>query len=138
MALEIDNITDLYEAILAVEGTNDFQIDAGSSTQFDGRVNPAGIGALTPLSGGPFSGGMILSAIFDFTGSGQVEIFIGNSSRATMAYTAAIDTSAALHLMTNRSKNAWVDGAVAEVIVTGDISNRTDFHGYLATKWGLS
>lgn len=137
MALEIDSISNLYEAILSVEAVNDFQIDAGSSTQFDGRLNAAGIGTLTAFSGGPFSGGMILSVIFDLSGAGQAEVFLANTSRATMAYTTPIDASAALHIMANRSKNAWINGAVAEVIVTEDISSRVDYHGYLSAKWGL-
>ena len=137
MVLEIDSTANLYEAVLSVEATNDFQVDAGSSTQFDGRLNPAGIGSLTPLSGGPFSGAMILSAVFDQTGTGQAEIYIGNSLRGSMAYTAPIDSGAALHIMTNRSKNAWVNGAVAEVIVTGDVTNRADYHTYFQTKWGI-
>ena len=64
MALAIDSVSNLYEAVLAVDATNDFQIDAGSSTQFDGRLNMAGIGSTLSLSGGPFSGGLVLSAVF--------------------------------------------------------------------------
>lgn len=138
MVVSIDHVTNAFEAVLAIEATNDFQIDANNGVQFDGRLNAAGSGTPVNLSGGPFSGALILSAVFDYTGAGTAEVFIANTSRGTTGYAAAIDASAALHLMTNRTKNAWLDGAVAELIVTGDISSRADHHGYLAGKWGLS
>jgi len=31
-----------------------------------------------------------------------------------------------------------VNGAVAEVIVTGDVSNRSDIYAYLSAKWGAT
>jgi len=138
MALEIDSISNLYEAVLAVKATNDLQIDAGSSLQFDGRINPVGIGAITNLTGGPFSGGMILSVILDMTGAGTIEVFIADVSRGSTGYSAPLDATAALHIMTNRSKNAWVNGAVAEVVVTGDVTNRAQYQAYLSAKWGIT
>ena len=139
MVVEIDSISNLYEAVLAIEATNDFQVDAGSSLQFDGRLNPSGIGSMTNLSGGPFSGAIILSLIFDRTGAGQCNVFINDTLRGTMTYnTNPIDSSAALHIMANRSLNAWVTGAVAEVVMTEDTSNRALYQSYLSNKWGFS
>lgn len=138
MALVIDGVANAFEALLAVEATNDFQIDANNAAQFDGRLNAAGIGAATALTGGPFAGGLILSAVFDRTGAASATIHIGGVLRGTMAYTAPIDAAAALHLMTNRSKNAWAHGAVAELVITGDIANRAQYHAYLSSKWGLA
>lgn len=137
-ALVIDGFSSAFAAVLAVEAANDFQIDAEGAAQFDGRLNAAGIGSSVSFSGGPFSGALILSAVFDRTGAASAEIFVADTSRGTMGYTAPIDANAALHVMTNRSRNAWIDGAVAELIVTGDVTNRADHHAYLATKWGLS
>lgn len=138
MALIIDSTANEFEAILAVDSANDFQIDAASASQFNGRVSAAGIGPGTSLSGGPFSGAMIVSVICDFTGAGQLEVFVNNVSRGVMAYTTALDTTAALHIMTNRAQNASVNGAVAELAVSENISNRTGYHAYLAQKWGVS
>ncbi len=138
MVLIIDSTANEFEAILAVDAINDFQIDAASASQFDGRVSAAGIGAGTTLSGGPFSGAMILSVVCDFTGAGQLEVFVNNVSRGVMAYTTALDTTAALHIMTNRAQNASVNGAVAELTVSEDISNRAVYYAYLAQKWGIS
>ena len=138
MALAVDSTASDFEALLALDATNDFQIDANSSTQFDGRLNAAGIGNSVNLTGGPFSGGLILSAVFDRTGAASAEVFISNVSRGSLSYLTAIDASAVLSVMTNRSQNAWVNGAVAELIVTGDVTNRADYHTYLANKWGLT
>ncbi len=138
MALELDSISNIFQALLAVDATNDFQIDANNDLQFDGRLNATGIGSSVNLSGGPFSGPMIVSVVFDRTGAATADVFIGNVLRASTPYSAAIDATTTLHVMTNRSKNTWTDGAVAEVIVSGDTSNRAQYHAYLASKWGIS
>ncbi len=138
MVVDIDSVSNVFEAILAIEAVNDFQIDANAATQFDGRFNASGIGTATALSGGPFSGPQILSVVMDRTGAEMVQVFLGGTLRAGTAYTAPLDQTAAMHLMTNRSKNAWVNGAVAEVIVTGDTGSQVQYHSYLSTKWGVS
>ena len=137
-AFVIDSVNSLYAALLAIKATNDFQIDANNASQFDGQLNASGIGTPLNLSGGPFSGGMILSMVFDRTGTASAEVFIANALCGTMGYSTAIDASAALYLMTNRSQNAWIDGAVAELVITSDVTNRVQHHTYLATKWGLT
>ena len=137
-ALVIDTTSNAFEALLSVDASNDFQIDANNATQFDGRLNLTGIGSSVNMTGGPFSGALIVSAVFDATGAGIAEVFIANTSRASTGYSTAIDASVVLNAMTNRSQNAWVDGAVAELIVTGDVTNRSSHHAYLAAKWGLT
>lgn len=137
MVLEIDAIDNAFAAILAVEAMNDFQIDANNAAAFDGRFNATGIGTTVGLAGGPFAGPVVLSVICDLTGAGEIEILIDNVSVGTAAYTAAIDAATTLHVMTNRSRNAWIDGAVAEIAISGDVANRGAYHGYLAEKWGL-
>ncbi len=136
MAMEIDSVNNAFAAILSVDATNDFQLDSNSATGFDGRLNPAGIGSAVTLSGGPFSGGQIVSLIFNQTG-GQAEVYIGGILRATMAYSVPLDTTGSLHLMTNRSRNAWITGAVAELVVTETLGTRSLYHDYFAEKWGL-
>ncbi len=136
-ALVIDGTSNAFAALLSLEATNDFQIDANSASAFDGRLNLTGVGTSVNLSGGPFSGGVILSIIFDRTGAATAEVYVANQQRGSTGYTAALDSTAALHLMSNRSLNANIDGAVAELIITADVANRTDHHAYLANKWGL-
>lgn len=138
MVLAIDSTANEFEAILAVDAANDFQVDAANPSQFDGRISAAGIGSGAALSGGPFAGTMILSVMCDFTGSGQLEVFINNVSRGVMSYTTPIDSAAAIHLMTNRAQNASVNGAVAELAISGSTGNRALYHSYLAEKWGVA
>ena len=138
MALIIDGAASEYAAVLALDATNDMQIDAASATQFDGRFNAAGIGSSFGLSGGPFSGPVILSVVFDQTGSGTAEVFIGNVSRGVTSYTTALDAAMSLYVMSNRSTNAEVDGAVCELAITGTTGNRAAYHAYLANKWGVA
>lgn len=136
-AVLIDGTASAFAALFSVDATNDFQFDANNDTAFDGRLNMAGIGTSAALSGGPFSGGLIVSVVFDRTGTATASVHVANLLRASTGYSLPIDSSVALHLMSNRSLNANIDGAVAELIVTGDISNRASHHAYLASKWGL-
>ena len=138
VALVVDEVDNAFAAVLAADGGNDFQIDANDAGQFDGRLNATGIGSSVSLSGGPFAGAMILSAVFDRTGTATAEIYIGNTVRGQTAYIQSIDPSVVMTLMGNRSQNASIDGAIAEVIVTGDVSNRVLHHTYLSDKWGLT
>ena len=138
MAVILDTQDDLFDSLLSVNATNDFQLDSISTSQFDGRLNVSGIGNSVYLSGGPFSGAVIVSIVFDRTGASTAEVFFSNVLRASTAYTTALDSTVDLRLMANRGGNVLNDGAVAEVIVTGDVSNRADHHAYLANKWGLT
>ena len=138
MALVVDNSNNAFAAVFAVDATNDFQIDAEDGATFNGRLNAAGIGSSVSFSGGPFSGPVILSAVFDRTGNSTAEIYVNDELRGQTGYTTAIDPSVVMTLMTNRSQNANINGAVAELVVTGDVSNRALYQSYLADKWGLS
>lgn len=137
MVVIVDGADNVFDSLVSVDAANDFQFDANNGAQFDGRLNVAGTGGSFALTGGPFWGAVILSLVFDRTGAGQAEVFVANVSRGVMAYTVALDASVVMRLMANRAGNTLVDGAVAEVIVTGSVANRADYHGYLATKWGL-
>ena len=139
MALIIDGVATAYDAVLALDAaSNDMQIDSVNAAGFDGRLNAAGIGPSMSLTGGPFSGGLILSVVFDRSGTQTAEIFIADQSRGSTAYSQALAASTLLRVMGNRSGNAWVNGAVAELVITSEIATRGDHHAYLAAKWGLS
>lgn len=138
MAVVIDSAENPYAAVLALDATNDMQIDANDETAFNGRLNVTGIGDVVDLTGGPFSGALILSAVFDRTGAGTATVFISDVLRGSATYSTPLDAATALHVMTNRSRNSEVTGAVCELVITGDVSNRTDYHTYLAQKWGIA
>lgn len=137
LVVSIDGVGNEYAGLVALDATADMQVDAGSSNSFTGRLSTSGIGDSVVLSGGPFPGERIISILFDLA-SGTSEVFIDGILRGQGAMTAPLDVAQALHLFTNRSKNANVVGAAGEVVVTTDISNRNDYHGYLAAKWGIS
>lgn len=137
MVLEIDSTSNAFEAILSVNAAQDFQLDSAHVSRFDGQLNAAGIGATTPLVGGPFAGGLIVSLVFDRTGAATAEVYFANVLCGTMGYTAPLDPAVVLNVMANRSQNARVDGSVGELVLTSTLTNRSDYHTYLATKWGL-
>lgn len=134
----VDAVTNAFEALIAVDAAVDFQVDSNNTTQFDGRLNLVGAGNPVNLTGGPFSGAIVLSVIFDRTGTGVAEVYISNVLRGQTAYTASLDAATTLYLMTNRTQNAFSDGAVCELAVTRTIGNRADYHAYLAAKWGVA
>lgn len=110
MVLEIDSTANAFEAVLAVEGTNDFQIDAGNDAQFDGRLNATGSGTAVTLSGGAFAGPMILSVVCDFTGTGAIAVFLDGILHGSTTYLNRLDSSIGLHVMTNRSRTPGSTG----------------------------
>jgi len=134
----VDAVGNPFEALLAVDATVDFQVDAANATQFDGRLNLAGAGTSVTLTGGPFSGVFVLSVIFDRTGLGGASVYISDTLRGQTAYTTTLDAAVDLYVMTNRTQNAYIDGAVCELVLTRTLTNRAEYHTYLAAKWGVS
>lgn len=137
MAVVLDATDNVFDTILSGDATNDFQLDSSNGSVFDGRLNVAGVGSSVNLTGGPYSGPLILSIVFDQTG-GQADVFVSNVSRASMPYTTPLDPNQVLRLMSNRAGSIMQDGAFGELIMTGDTGNRAQHHTYLATKWGLA
>ena len=137
MVVVLDTQSSIFDSILSVDATQDFQIESGNTEQFNGRLNVSGIGTSIDLTGGPYSGALILSVVFDMTQAGLADVFIADQLRGQMALDAPLDTSVLLRVMANRAANLMNDGAVAELILSGDVSNRAEYHSYLANKWGL-
>lgn len=137
--IAIDAVASAFSAPISCRGTTrDFQLDSNDGTQFAGRMNVAGIGTGYALSGGPFSGLVLVSLVFDLTGTGTTQVFVNNVLRGTGPYTTALDAAQTLGLMTNRNQNAFFDGAVAEVAVTASIAARDSYTTYLSSKWGIT
>jgi len=136
MALAIDSVVSAFAAVISTNAARDFQLDAGGATAFDGRLNVRSIGDTLFLQGGPYSGILVVSLVFDRTGTGTSQVIVNGNPAGTGAYTTALDQAASLGIMTNRNQNAYVDGAVGEVIVTGTLAETAGYHAYLAQKWG--
>ena len=137
MAVILDATDHVFDALISVDASNDFQLDAADGSLFNGRLNVAGIGSSVNLTGGPYSGAQIVSLIFDQTGGGTAEVFVSDVSRGAMAYTTPLDPTQVLRVMANRAGTLMQAGAFGELVVTGDVSNRAAYHSYLAIKWGL-
>jgi hypothetical protein len=138
--LAIDAVVSAFAAPLSMRSVSaaDFQLDANSSTQFAGRMNVSGIGTSYALQGGPFSGVVLVSILFDRTGTASTEVFVNGVSAGSGTYTVPLDGAQTLGLMTNRTQNAFFDGAVAEVVVTGALDRADAYRSYLTDKWGIT
>lgn len=138
MVVAIDSVVNAFASLISTNAARDFQVEANSATAFTGRMNVRTIGDSYNLTGGPWSGLRIVSVVFDRTGAGSSRILVNGTLAGTGAYTTGLDSAATLAIMTNRNQNAYVDGAVGEVIVTGNLAATTDHITYLAAKWGIA
>lgn len=134
----IDGVPNEYAALLALDGAvNDVQFDAAAASSFIGRLNITGAGTSVTLSGGALSGPVLVQILFD-AAAGTAEVWVDGVLAASTGYSQPLDVAQTLKLMTNRSGNAEIDGAVGELILSTDPGARAAYHTYLATKWGLS
>jgi hypothetical protein len=136
IAVAIDSVASAFAAALAANATRDFQLDAGSDTAFNGRLNVRNIGDTLALSGGPYTGLRVFSLIFDRTGAGTSRVLVNGVQIGSGAYSTALDPAPGFVVMANRSQNAFVDGAVGEVIVTGNLNATSQHVAHLLDKWG--
>lgn len=138
MAVDLDGANNAFAALVSMDGaSSDFQLDANSTTGFEGRLNITGAGSTVNLSGGPFSGPMIVQILFNLPAN-QAEVFVNGVQRATTTMSAALDASQTIGILTNRSRNASVPGAVGEIVLSSSLTNRTDVAAYLGAKWGIA
>jgi hypothetical protein len=136
MAVAIDSVASSFAALIAANATRDFQLDAASDTAFNGRLNVRNIGDTVTLSGGPYTGLRVLSIVFERTGAGTSRVLLNGVQIGSGAYSTALDPAPGLVVMANRSQNAFVDGAVGEVIVTGNLNATSQHVAHLMGKWG--
>jgi hypothetical protein len=136
MAVAIDSVTSAFAAVISATATRDFQIDSGVEGAFAGRMNVRSIGDTYALQGGPFANVRVFSVVFDRTGSGTTRVLVNGVQVGTGVYSTALDTTLALGLMTNRTQNAYVDGAVGELIATANLAATDDHVAHLLRKWG--
>jgi hypothetical protein len=137
MVVAIDSVANAFAALISTNATRDFQLEANSATSFTGRMNTRNIGDAYNLAGGPWAGLRIVSVVFDRTGAGTARVLINGTQVGTGAYSTALDSAVTLAIMTNRNQNAYVDGAVGEVVVTQTVGATADHVAYLAAKWGV-
>jgi len=144
-----DSIFSLEENT-AGEGVMDFQLDAGSTTQYKGRLNcknaEGSDGANTIRdSGADYTNQWaIFSAVFDFDGTSRFLSYVNGINLGDKPYTNkmtggnSVDPTE-LKVFANRAAVRSPEGNIAEVLYCENSSNdtREKIEGYLAYKWGL-
>lgn len=128
--------SNVYASLASMVGGNqNWQLQAGSETEFDGFFNGDGAFADLDLTGGPFSGWNIWVLDFDFS-TGALVIRVNGTQALQIDYAAKV-TAQTLNLMTNRSQNSTVVGGLAEM-VTSQTIDAERVEGYLAHAWNLA
>ncbi len=135
----------------AGEGVMDFQLDAGSTTQYKGRLNCRNVEGTDTTN---FTGSLvedytnqwaIFSAVFDFDGTSRFLSYVnGINVGDTKTYTNkmiggnSVDPTE-LKVFANRGAVRSPEGNIAEVLYCENSSNdtREKIEAYLAYKWGL-
>ncbi len=137
--IAIDTVVSAFSAPLSMRSTagTDFQLDSNNASQFAGRMNVSGIGSTYVLTGGPFAGLVLISILFDRTGTASTQVRVNGVPVGTGSYTAPLGAVQTLGLMTNRSQNTFFDGAIAEVVLTGSLGLSEAYRSYLVDKWGI-
>jgi len=144
MVGEVDTVTSQYNSLFAMNeephpGVNDFQMNTQSAVQFEPRI--ARFGTSVDSTGGAFEGPSIYCAIFDWTDTGTVSIYLDGTQNGSESYaTTKLAITQELIIFANRNEGAPMNGWFGEVVVCESCSStcRQTTEGYLAHKWGLS
>jgi len=135
--LEGQGVTEFASLVSMNSATNDFQLDAESPTQFDGRLN--GLGGTTSITGGPYTI-MIWSIEGNFSTNTRKVYMNGVERLNDTLYTTKIDTPQDVAIFAARNHLSSIRGKFAEMYVYEACTdeNRIISEGYLAHKWGVS
>jgi len=134
---KVDVVDSTLDSILATTGTNSFQYQASSATDFLARL--AGPNSTTSTTNTDYKGAYhIFNAVFDFDGS-NYDSRVDGALEGTASYTTQLSTSLNLRVFTNRGQGAYPEGQLAEIVICTDVSTTTRqlIEGYLAHKWGI-
>ena len=134
----IDGVSNAFGAPFAFDSASDFQLSARDASVFLGQLALTGVGTSFDLSGGPYSGPVIISVLFNLADSGTASVFVNDALVGSGPITAAASTTGTIRLFTNRPRTAFVTGTFGELILSENTNNRLAVHGYLASKWGIS
>lgn len=134
---KVDTIDNSLDSILATTGTNSFQYQSSSTTDFLARLT--GPNTTTSTTNTDYKGAYhIFNASFDFDG-GNYESIVDGAVEGSASYTSQLSTALNLRVFTNRGQSAYPAGQLAEIVVCTDVSTTTrqKVEGYLAHKWGI-
>jgi hypothetical protein len=138
VAMSIDSIGGTSEALFGMNlGSSTFNIRANNATQFDGRIELQNLGSTTAVNftGGPYSGLVIVSVVFDDTGS-TFTVYVNGSSVATGNYTGFLGTTGGrLRFGAQNSGGNTMDSAFHTALITTSIDNVSDWTTWLDDRW---
>ena len=134
-----DNTSDSTFSVDGAGANFDFQMSAGSATQYLNRTNTSGVGtSISPGTADYQSLTWANTAVFDWD-SGTMHVY-GNgveNTNGSQLYTAKLHSAQKLRLMANRNLGEMLEGVVFEVVAYEDPADRTTVEAYLNEKWVL-
>jgi len=134
----IDEVVSGLDSLHSWQAASDYQVTSGESTYYAGRV-AASYGDFN-FSGGPHSGVGLWNYVLDYQGASVHFMRKNGASVGSGGVSSKISqTGSYFSLMTNRNQSGDLNGAVAEMVMTTDVTEATylKYEGYLAWKWGL-
>jgi len=135
----IDEVTLSLDALHAWQSSNDYQINSGNSSFFEGQAAVA-FGDSFDFSGSPHSGVGLWNYVTDYQGSSTHFMRKNGASVGSAAMnTQMSQTGSYFVLMTNRNRSGNLNGAVAIMVMTTDNSqaNYQKHEGYAAWRYSL-
>ena len=141
----IDLVDNGFDSVFSFNGNSsntDFQFDANSGNQFDGRLNEngfAGGNADVLLTDGPYAGWHIFR--LTLSPANGVSIYVdGDFKGIGIDWTNSIASDSNFKIMSNRAGSNMLGGKVAECLIYGtelsdDDASRLETD-YLLSKWG--
>lgn len=138
--LNIQGVGSTATSAYSMKATNDFQIDSGNASQFNGVMDVNGIGSDVALTGGPYSGVHIFHTIFDFSGAGTYRHFIDNVAvMPATTYSTKLDASQVFRIFVDRTQSFRMTGSWADIIITAAVDSETvdNHYAYEADKYAI-
>jgi len=125
-------------SIVSQSGTEDYQYQADSPSDFDGKTQ-GGVCESFTLSGSPHNGPSVHGVILDWTGAGTVAVNVDGTERGSESYTTKLSSPNVLRLGRNRGETNGLTDAWGMHVGTSDVSsaNVARYEGYLAWRYGL-
>jgi hypothetical protein len=137
---DVVNVDASEDSIFSLGGTNAFQLDAGNSSQFNGRIFSA-VSSVINFTGGPYDGApAIFAVVFDFDNTTITAYVNGTQVGQVTDYNTKLDAVQDFKAGANATLTAGLDCRQGEPVVCDEITpaSRQLFEGYYASKYTIS
>jgi len=139
LVAQIDSTVNSWDSIISCDnGTSDFQLQAGSTPQWNNKLQISGAGNISYTSiNFPFTGVHIFEIVFDFS-INKSSLYVDGVFEGTGGYLTQLDAVQKYYIFRNRGGSGEPDGAFGQAIVIPyvDTSIREKIEGYLAWYYG--